>query len=375
MISFAWPLALLGVLAVPALLAAYLWALRRRRRYAVQHPDLALIRAALPTRSRWRPHVPVALLLLGIGLLAFGTGRPQADVQVPLQRTAIILALDVSRSMCAGDVAPNRLAAAQAAVREFVTAQPGDTRMGLVVFSGFASLTVPPTTDRDELLGAIDTLSTGRGTAIGAALLTSLDAIAEINPQVAKVGPVPDLPQTDLRSGAPAPPAAPAGPPKGATEGYVSDIVVLLTDGANTRGVTPLAAAGLAADRRVRVYPIGFGTTTPARMVCTPTQLGADAFGDSGAPFGGGARPDGTVPGGRNVLFVDEPTLKAVAATTGGAYHQAQDAGALADVLRGIPREVVLQTEHLELTAAFAAFAAALVIAALVLAVRWNPTA
>ena len=373
--SFAWPLALVALALVPALLAAYLWSLRRRRRYAVRHPDLALVRAALPPRARWRPHLPIALLLAGIAVLAVGIGRPQADVQVPSQRTAIILALDVSRSMCAADVTPNRLAAAQAAVIEFVKAQPTDTRMGLVVFSGFASLTVPPTIDRAALLGAVEGLSTGRGTAIGSALLTSLDAIAEINPQVAPVGAVPNLPQTDLRSGTPATPVVPAGPPKGATEGYVSDIVVLLTDGANTRGVTPLAAAGLAADRRVRVYPIGFGTTTPARMVCTTAQLGADAFGDTGGPFTGGARPDGTVPGGRNVLVVDEPTLQAVAATTGGSYHAAGDAAALGEVLRGIPREVVIQTEHRELTSWFAVFAAGLVIGALTLAVRWNPAA
>lgn len=371
--SFGWPLALLTLLVVPALLAAYLWSLRRTRRYAVLHPDLALVRAARPPRSRWRPHLPIALLLLAVALLGVGVGRPQAQVLVPHQRTSIILALDVSRSMCADDVAPNRLVAAQQAVRRFVETQPGDTRMGLVVFSGFAALTVPPTTERGELITAVDGLSTGRGTAIGAALLTSVDAIAQINDQVPAVGAMPDLPQTDLRS-VPPPPRLPAPQPKGATEGYVSDIVVLLTDGANTRGVTPLAAAAVAADRRVRVYPIGFGTTTPARMVCTAAQLGSDAFGDAGAPFGSGSRTDGRVPNGRNVLFVDEPTLQAVAATTGGSYHSAADADALGEVLRTIPREVVVQTETLELTAWFAAFAAALVVAALVVAVRVAPT-
>jgi Ca-activated chloride channel family protein len=110
-------------------------------------------------------------------------------------------------------------------------------------------------------------------------------------------------------------------------------------------------------------------------MVCTAAQLGTDAFGDAGTPFGNGARPDGRTTGGRNVLFVDEPTLQAVAATTGGTYHAAGDAPALGQVLRDIPREVVVQTEHLELTGAFAAFAAGLVIGALVLAVRWNPAA
>ena len=137
--SFAWPYALLAVLLAPALLAAYLWSLRRRRRYAVRHPDLALVRAALPARSRWRPHLPVALLVLGVGLLGLAVARPQASVEVPIQRSTIILALDVSRSMCATDVAPNRLSAARTAVQEFVETQPRDTRFGLVAFSGSAA--------------------------------------------------------------------------------------------------------------------------------------------------------------------------------------------------------------------------------------------
>lgn len=371
--SFAWPGALALLAGIPLLVAAYLWSLRRRRTHALAHPDLALVLAALPTRSRWRPHLPALLLLAGITVLAIGAGRPQASVAVPAQRTSILLAFDVSRSMCASDVAPNRLAAAQAAVRDFVAAQPADLRIGLVTFSGYAALVVPPSTDRDRLTTAVDGLTTGRGTAIGSALLTSLDSIAEINPAVAPVGPVAtSLPQTDLRA-APGPaPVTPAQPPKGASEGYVSDIVVLLTDGANTRGVTPLAAAQLAADRRVRVFPIGFGTANPSGMVCTAKQLGGDAFGESGTPFSGGNRLDGQTPSGRNVLVVDEVTLRAVAATTGGSYHPAADAAALTQVLSDLPRDVVIQQERLELTSWFATLAAGLVLLALVLSLRWN---
>ena len=375
--SFAWPLALSALLLAPGLLAAYLWSLRRRRRYAVRHPDLALVRAALPSRSRWRPHLPVALLVLGVGLLGLAVARPQASVEVPAQRTAVILALDVSRSMCATDVVPNRLTAAREAVRAFVRAQPADTRLGLVAFSGSAALIVPPTTDSESLLTSLDALSTGRGTAIGSAILTSVDAIAAINGQVEPVGEVPSGPENTQQRGVPAPLPSVIEPPPGATGGFVSDIVVLLTDGANTRGVLPFAAATIAADRRIRIYPIGFGTTTPAQMVCTAEQLGGDAFGEFGPrngvdQFPGGGGGGG---GGRNFLLVDEPTLQAVATATGGAYHRASDAAQLGEVLRGIPREVVLQREDVELTAYLALLAALVVAGALVLAVRWNPLA
>jgi Ca-activated chloride channel family protein len=379
-VSFAWPYALLAVLLAPALLAAYLWSLRRRRRYAVRHPDLALVRAALPARSRWRPHVPVALLVLGVGLLGLAVARPQASVDVPIQRSAIILALDVSRSMCATDVAPNRLSAARAAVKDFVTTQPTDTRIGLVAFSGSAVLVVPPTVDAAQLLASLDALSTGRGTAIGSAILTSVDAIAAINPQVQPVGEVPLGPDTMQQPGVPAPVPSAVDPPPGATAGYVSDIVVLLTDGANTRGVLPAAAATIAAERRIRIYPIGFGTTNPTQMVCSAQDLGGDAFGEFG-PRSGGQVPGGAAGGGgfggggRNFLTVDEPTLKVVAASTGGTYHQASDAAQLGEVLRGIPREVVLQRQDVEVTAYLAILAALLVAGALVLSVRWNPLA
>lgn len=368
--SFAWPLAL-PLLALPVvLLAAYLRQLRRRRRYAVRHPDLDLVRAALPPRARWRPHLPVALLLAATALLALAVARPQAMVAVPQSRTSIILALDVSRSMCATDVSPNRLAAAQSAVRSFVEDQPAGTRIGLVVFSGSAALVVPPTTESDTLLTALDSVATGRGTAIGAAVLASVDAIAAVNPQVDPVGDVPTPSGQNGRTTTP--PAMPTTPPPGASEGYVSDIVVLLTDGANTRGVLPVDAATIAAERRIRVYPIGFGTANPTSLVCSAAQLGGDAFGETGpgSPgnqgLGGGAVP-------RNFLVVDEPTLRAVAATTGGSYHSAADAGQLTQVLHDLPRDVILQQEHIEITAYFSAVAALLVLAGLVLSVRWNP--
>ncbi len=146
--SFTWPAALLLGLAVPLVLGTYLLAARRRRRHAVSYSSLALLRKALPRRSRWRRHIPVAMLLTSLAVLAVAAARPQLTSDVPVSKTTIILALDESGSMCLTDVLPNRLTVAQHAAREFVDAQPKGTQMGLVLFAGYAELAVPPTTDR-----------------------------------------------------------------------------------------------------------------------------------------------------------------------------------------------------------------------------------
>jgi Ca-activated chloride channel homolog len=359
-ISFAWPLALLGLLVVPALLGLYIRALRRRRRRAVRYSSVALIRAANPPRAGWRRHVPVALLLAALASLGLGAGRPQVGVDVPLAQSSIMVAVDVSGSMCSTDVAPNRLTAAQNAVRDFVAAQDSDTRIGLVIFSGFAQVAVAPTTDRDPVLHAIDAVTTGRGTAIGAAILKSVDAIAEIDPAVRPSSSGPD--------GAT---VLPTGPPR-APGSYVPEIVVLLTDGANTEGVEPLDAAKVAADRGVRVYPIGFGTRNPSSLVCTAAQLGGRNYDG----FGGGPRYGGVTGGGggaRNYLVVDEPTLRKVADTTGGQYFAAGDADRLQAVLKDLPHTVATQHRDIEVTAGLAALAALLVLAAAWAAARWTP--
>ncbi|HZG94817.1 MAG TPA: VWA domain-containing protein [Mycobacteriales bacterium] len=364
--GFEWPLALLSLLVVPALVGGYVWQLRRRRTRAAPYSSVALIRAAAPRRSAWRRHVPVALIASALLLLALASARPRLRTDVPVSGASLILALDVSGSMCATDVDPNRLTAAQAAVREFVRSQQSGTRIGLVVFSGFAQLAVAPTDDHDDLLEAIDALTTGRGTSIGTAILKSVDAIAEINPNVAPSDPGADAEPDGSR---PAPPARPrsgtASPPPG---GYAPEIVVLLTDGANTRGVDPSDAARIAADRGVRVYPIGFGTLNPTSMVCTAEQLGGRGFGGFGGGFGGGGG------GGvrRNFLIADVPALQEVAALTGGTYFGASDADELQSVLKNLPRQVETQQRYLEVSVAFVALATLLVLLSVWAAARWT---
>jgi Ca-activated chloride channel family protein len=275
---------------------------------------------------------------------------------VPFARTSIILALDVSGSMCSTDVEPNRLAVAQEATREFVEDQPDDIRMGLVVFSGFAELAVPPTTEREELMATIDSVTTGRGTAIGSAMLKGLDAIAEVNPAVQPVGDVYALEDAPVAE-------TPPGGETRRSDDYVPDIIVLLTDGRNTRGIEPLDAVPHAVERRVRVYTIGFGTTEPADLSCTREQLGGQVFGGGFAGFGGfgGAR------------IADTPTLVAVAKQTGGTYHAAEDADQLREVFAELPKEVATQRQKTEVTWMLAALGALLAAAAVAASMRWSP--
>jgi Ca-activated chloride channel family protein len=356
---FAWPFALLSLVVLPLLVVGYLLQLRRRRRRAVTYSSVALIRAAAPKRTAWRRHVPFALLLSVLALLGLAAARPQVTRDVPKSGSSVIMALDVSGSMCANDVNPNRLTAAQDAVRDFVKGQASSTRIGLVVFSGFAEVAVAPTTEREDLLQAIDALTTGRGTTIGSAILKSIDAIAQINPDVA--------PATGLTGETDG-----SGPSSDATprRNYAPEIFVLLTDGANTTGVTPKEAADVAAQRGVRVYPIGFGTQNPTTMVCTAKQLGGNGFGGFGGAFGrfgpGSGGPRG------NFLVADEGTLRQVAATTGGRYFAARDADQLQNVLNDLPRQVETTRRDVEVSVLLVALAALLVLATVWAAARWT---
>jgi len=350
--SLSWPWALLALLVVPLLLLLRWWMNRRRKRSAVTVSSVALIRAALPGRSSWKRRAPVWLFLAGLIAVGAAVTRPQATVQVPSNDTSILLAIDVSGSMCSTDVDPNRLTVATEAARSFIKQQTDGTRIGLVAFSGIAGLLVPPTTDKDQLIDAIDTLKTARGTAIGQAILTSIDAIAEHNPQVAKTG-------VDLGDAAP-----------GTLGEYQPDTIVVLTDGRNTHGVDPVTAAQEAAARHVRVYTIGFGTTQPSPMVCTRDQISGDAAFRGDSSFGGGAPPGGF--GRGRYQQIDEAKLTEVADSTGGEYFKADDAEQLSGVLRDLPSNIVFTRQTVEITVWFAIAGALFVLMAVALAQWWN---
>jgi len=341
--SLSWPWALLALLAIPLVIAAWWWTRRRRRRGAVRVTSIALVRASLPGRSRWRRIIPAALLLLGLAVLGVGAARPQATVPVPSKSATIMLALDVSGSMCSTDVRPNRITAAEDAASAFIKSEAGGPRIGLVAFAGTAGVLVSPTTDSGSLLHALTGLSTGRGTAIGEGILTSLDAIAQADPSVAPTG---------------------ARPPAG--RGRAHDVIVVLTDGSNNAGVDPQTAARQAAARGVRVFTIGFGTTNPAPLVCSNSQFGAFGGNAPGGGFGGF--------GGRNPLVADYAALRQIASVTGARFYRAQNAGQLKAALGNLSGTFRIIREHRDVAAWFAGFGGLLIAAALALSLWWNRT-
>jgi len=340
--TFSWPWALLSLLIIPIVVGVIWLVRRRRRRAAVRVTSIALVRAALPPRTRWTRLIPTLLLLLGFATLGVGAARPQTTVPVPSNSTTIMLAMDVSGSMCSTDVEPNRLTVAQKAAVSFIESQDGQTKIGLVAFAGVAGLQVPPTTDKDALIEAINNFTTARGTAIGSAIFTSIDSIAAINPTVAPSG-------VDAESAQ--------------RSGYAADVIVVLTDGANTQGVEPATAAESAAVRGLRVFTIGFGTTTPSRMACTGQQAGGWAGGPGGG-FGGG--------GGRNPRVMDEGTLQAIAEITGGQYYKAESADQLQGALDDLPSQVAVVRKHVDIASWFAGAGGVLVAVAVGLSLWWN---
>ncbi len=341
-------------------LLSYLWWLRRGRRSAATFSSLGLLRDAASGQRPWRRHVPVVLLCAALVVLGVGAARPTIVTTVPSRDATVILALDVSGSMCNTDVTPNRLAAAQTAVRDFLEAQKSSgTKFGLVIFSSQAQLAVAPTTDIAQLLAAINGMTTGRGTVIGSAILTAVDAIAEIDPKVAP---------TDAAAAAniPATTTVTPAPP-------VPEIVVLLTDGANTRGVTPQQAAVQAAQRGVRVYPIGFGTTSPQRMACTAAQVVNGGFGNGGGGFGGGGGGFGGGAGGAGPLVADNAALKTVAQITGGEFFSAASSGQLNTVLAGVRSRLGTVTEEVDISAFPAVLGSLVLLGAALVTLRRNP--
>lgn len=349
--DFLWSWALLLLVVVPALAALYAWNLRRRRPASVRYSSLALIRAALPRTSRLRRHVPVALFLAAVGILVIALARPAAVESVPASQRTIILTIDVSGSMCSSDIPPSRLQAAEAAAASFIKAQPSSTQIGIVAFSTFAELIQAPTTNKSQLINALESLTTGRRTAIGSGILASIDAIASIDKNVA-----PSV--SSARPGVAPPPVAPGA--------YVPDIIVLLTDGASNTGPAPIDAARQAADRGIRIYTIGFGTANGGAFapICASQFIGREPFfgGFGGQPRGNGFRRG-----------IDEATLRQVAALTGGTYHPAASAGELDSVFQHLPTSLITKHEVVELSVGFVALGAALAAVALYLAAAWRP--
>lgn len=351
--SFMWPgmLALLG--AVAALTLIYILALRRKKKTAVRFSSLSIVRAALPKHSKLRRFLPPALLIASLTTLSVAAARPISIVSVPSNQTTIMLAIDVSRSMCATDIAPNRLIAAEEAAINFVNAQDPNIQIGLVAFSGFAEIVQMPTRDRDELRAAIEGLSVGRRTAIGRGIVRSLEALSQIDPSIAPPGDE-EGPQVEI-------PAVPKGV-------YAPHVIVLLTDGANNFGIEPVDAAELAIARGIRVYTIGFGTAQGAEIPpCGAALVGREPSNNQ-TGSGGNFALRGSFRRG-----IDEDTLKEVSALTDAKYFSAESSEELNAAFRNVPTHLIMRSEVTEITFIFAAVGALLALLAIGLAMMWQP--
>jgi Ca-activated chloride channel family protein len=355
--TFLWPGFLyLGVL-IPLIIVFYILMMRRRRRFAVRYSSLTLVREAAPQQSWLRRYLPLALFLIGLTSLIVALGRPVSIVSVPTGQTTIILSIDVSRSMCSTDIQPSRIEAAQAAALSFIKDQKPNTQIGIVAFSGFAEIVQPATTDTEALQSAIESLVTGRRTAIGSGLLKALDAIAEVDKSVAP----------SIVDGSPG--IEPPPPVKGA---YAPDIIVLLTDGVSNTGPIPLDAAQQAVDRGIKVYTIGFGTANGGEFPSCGQQFqGTEPFGGGGG-FGGGGFGGGFGGGGFR-RGIDEETLKQVADLTGGSYYSAESAGELEKVFQELPTYLIAKHETTEISVIFSAIGALLAGLGMALSLSWHP--
>lgn len=351
--SFLWLTALWSLLSLPLMVLGYILLLRRQKAAAVRYPNLAMVRAAMGA-ARWRRHVPPALFMIAVTIILLAAARPQAFVTLPSQRSTLILAMDVSGSMRAEDVAPNRISAAQAAAKAFVAEQPPDVRLGLVAYAGAAMLVQTPTFERESIIAAISRFQTQRGTNIGSGLLTSLEALfpdadfsdlqrgrdfrdRSAGPSVGPLGgaPLGSAPKADEKKEAFVP-VAPGS--------YKNGAIILMTDGQSTTGPNPLEAARRAAQRGVRVYTVGFGS------------------------------PNGTLTsfdGFSMRVQLDEQMLREIADITRGAYFRAETAAELTKVYQSLNAQTVLETTKTEVTALFAAGAALVFFLAGVLSFLW----
>ncbi len=345
-VSFLWPQMLWLLLALPLLVLLYLWLLSRRRKSAVRLASLSIVREAAGRGPGWRRHLPPVLLLLAVAASLLAASRPVATLRLPSTQQTIILAMDVSGSMRAEDVKPNRLVASQDAAKAFLTSLPRHVKVGIVAFAGSAQVVQPPTLSRDDLVAAIDRFQLQRATAIGSAIVVSL---AEIFPDqnislgdityqrntdpFAPKGRAIDRPAAQDKPFTPVPPGS-----------YGSAAIILLTDGQRTTGVDTAEAAQMAAERGVRVYTVGVGT------------VDGEVIGFEGWSMR---------------VRLDEDSLKQVARATQAEYFHAGTADNLKQVYESLGARLTVEKKETEVSGLLALASAVLALLAAGLSLLW----
>ncbi|MEU4236417.1 VWA domain-containing protein [Actinoplanes sp. NPDC026619] len=312
MIRFLQPWWLLSLLPVLAMAGVYVWRQFRRRTYAMRFTNVDLLRTLAPKGLGWRRHVSATAFLLSLFILGLALGRPSIDKQEPLERATVMLAIDVSLSMDADDVAPNRLEAAQEAAKAFVNELPATYNVGLVSFAKSANVLVSPTKDRSAVTSGIDGLTLAEATATGEAVFTSLDAIRTV--------------PADGADGAP--PAR----------------IVLLSDGYRTSGRSTEDAATAATQANVPVSTIAFGT-------------------DTGVV---------NIQGENKLVPVDRQSLQQLAESTKGYYYEAASLGELKKVYEDMGSSIGHRVESREVTQWYAGVALLCGLVAAGLSLVWT---
>ncbi len=333
--TFLWPEMLWAMLAVPLLVAGYFWLLARRKKTVLRYANLGLVREAMAKTTAWRRHVPPALMLLAITALLFAASRPAAVITLPTAQKTIVLAIDVSGSMRATDVKPNRITAAQEAAKTFVAELPRSVRVAVVSFAGTAAVVQAPTLSRDDVYASIDRFQLQRGTATGSGIVLSLatifpDAGIDLS-QITGARNMPgDKPKQEFT------PVEPGS--------YSSAAIIMLTDGQRTTGPDPLDAAKMASERGVRVYTVGIGTKE------------GETIGFEGWSMR---------------VRLDEDTLKNIADRTRADYFYAGTAEDLKKVYQSLSTRLVVERKETEISALFALLGALLLVTATALSVWW----
>jgi Ca-activated chloride channel family protein len=323
--SFESPWVLAALVVIPAIVAAYVSSVRRRGRRAATLATQGLVTTTSSAGARKRRHVPFVFFALALTALVIALARPQTDLTLPRREGTVILAFDVSNSMAADDLDPNRIEAAKTAARAFVEQQPSTIKIGVVAFGDGAVLVQQPTNTSEDVIAAIDRLSVEGGTSVGQGLFAALTAIVGKPIVIDEAALANDLGQVDIGF-------------------FGSSTIVLLSDGENNSEPDPLAVAQIASVAGVHIHAIGVGT------------------------------PEGTVVdiGGFNVATaLDRELLTQVAEITDGEYHEATDAASLAEIYKNIDLKFKRVTEHTEVTALFTAGAALLLVIGALLSVLW----
>ena len=342
-LTFMWPQFLWLLLAVPLLVAIYIWLLRRKKKVMLRYASLSIVKEAMGSGQSIRRHIPPILFLLAIAAMLLAASRPFAVITLPSQQETIILAMDVSGSMRATDVKPNRLVASQNAAKAFLAQLPRNVRVGIVAFAGTAQVVQPPTLSREDLVVAIDKFQMQRATAIGSAIVVSLaelfpDAGIDLSAMTYGNGrprgiPIDQAPKQEKKDFVPVAPGS-----------YGSAAIILLTDGQRTTGVDTMEAAKMAADRGVRVYTVGVGT------------VDGETIGFEGWSMR---------------VRLDEVTLKAVATNTQAEYFYAGTAENLQKVYEKLSSRLTVEKKETEISGLLALVAAILAIISASLSLLW----